>query len=318
MTKKLLAACCAALSLAACDEAGPPKTRIPAVLKSDLVATKKPIDTPPSPIPAPVEVAKADAGFSDPLVLAHDTPTVDHLARAKVLASEGDVKGALTESRRALFTTPTDPETLGFTAKIARRAGQPALAAEAYGRMAAIVTDDATPLIQQARALLAMKDRPGAVIAGREAIARDEGNPEAWQVTGLAQLGMGELTGAIASFKKVVELEPNHGWALNNLGLAYLRANENDKAVDVLERAAELLPNVAYVHNNLGVALERTGRGEEAKTAYHHAMDLSPKYVKARLNAERVAKAAQSSDEQVDEPDTMSDVPHPMPEQPQP
>ena len=79
-----------------------------------------------------------------------------------------------------------------------------------------------------------------------------------------------------------------------------------------------LLPNVAYVHNNLGVALERTGRGEEAKTAYQQAMDLSPKYVKARLNADRVAKAAQSSDEQVDEPETMSDVPHPMPEQPQP
>ncbi|MEW6432690.1 MAG: tetratricopeptide repeat protein [Myxococcota bacterium] len=307
--KKLIGACCAALALAACDEPRTSPTRTPAVVAMK-VETPKPV-TIDVPTPA-VEVAKVDAGFVDPLVIAHDTPNVDHLARAKALASEGDVKGALTESRRALFSAPADPETLTVTAKLARRAGQTELAAEAWGRLAALQPDDATPLIQQARAQLAMKDHAGAVIAGREAIARDEGNPEAWQVTGLGQLGLGELSGAIASFKKVIDLDPNHGWALNNLGFAYLRANENDKAVEVLERAAELLPNVAFVHNNLGVALERTGRGEEAKTAYQRAMDLSPKYVKARINADRVAKAGVPQ-EAVEEPDTMSDV-HPMPE----
>ena len=81
-----------------------------------------------------------------------------------------------------------------------------------------------------------------------------------------------------------------------------------------LEHAAEVLPNVAYVHNNLGVALERVGRGDEAKAAYQQAMDLSPKYVKARINAARVAKVSQPTEEpQVD--DTLSDLPHPMPEQ---
>ncbi|MEW5742062.1 MAG: tetratricopeptide repeat protein [Myxococcota bacterium] len=308
--KKLIGVCCTALVFAACDEPRPSPSRTPVVTATKQEAPRPPPVIPP---PAPVEVAKVDAGFVDPLVLAHDTPTVDHLARAKSLAGEGDVKGALTESRRALFTTPTDEETLIFTAKVARRAGQHELAAEAWGRVASIQTEDATPLIQQARAFLAMKDYAGAVIAGREAIARDEGNPECFQVTGLGQLAMGELPGAITSFRKVVELEPNHGWALNNLGLAYLRANENEKAAEVLERAAELLPHVAYVHNNLGVALERTGRGEEAKTAYQHAMDLSPKYVKARINAARVAKASQPQDEAIEEPDTMSDV-HPLPE----
>lgn len=310
--KKLLGICCAALAFAACDESRPkpPPTRIPVVLASKVEAPKPvPIVTPP------VEVAKVDAGFTDPLVLAHDTPTVDHLARARSLLGEGDVKGALTESRRALFTTPSDEETLIFTAKTARRAGQHELAAEAWGRVASLQTLDATPLIQQARAQLAMKDYAGAVISGREAIARDEGNPECFQVTGLGQLALGELPGAITSFRKVIELEPNHGWALNNLGFAYLPANENEKAAEVLERAADLLPHVAYVHNNLGVALERTGRGEEAKTAYQRAMDLSPKYVKARINAARVAKAgAPEGDlESLEEPDTLTDV-HPLPE----
>jgi predicted RNA polymerase sigma factor len=87
--------------------------------------------------------------------------------------------------------------------------------------------------------------------------------------------------------------------------------------VEVLERAAELLPHVAYVHNNLGVALERVGRGDEAKTAYQRAMDLSPKYVKARLNAARVAKVI-VPETPVEEPDAPTDdIPmdvHPSPE----
>ena len=81
----------------------------------------------------------------------------------------------------------------------------------------------------------------------------------------------------------------------------------------VLETASVLLPYVAYVQNNYGVALERTGRHDEAKAAYQHAMDLSPKYVKARINVARMAKAA-APESHVEPDDTMSDMPHPMPE----
>jgi Flp pilus assembly protein TadD len=148
---------------------------------------------------------------------------------------------------------------------------------------------------------------------GRSAITVDPGNPGGFQVVGLAQLAKGELKGAIDNFKRVTELNPEHGWALNNLGFAYLRANENEKAVEVLTRASELLPNVAAVHNNLGVALERTGETEEAKAAYQRSMDLSPKYVKARINADRVAKY-DAVEEDYEEPDTLSDVPHTVPD----
>lgn len=307
--KKILAAALAALSITACQD---PKPQVQPVIPSKVA---------PQPIVRVVEVRDAGAPIAivpevapvDTLAIANDSPHVDHLGRAKQLGSEGDVKGALLEARRALFSTPSDVETLTTVAKLARRAGQPALAAEAWGRVAGLTPDDALPLISQARALIQLKDYAGAVMAGRDASARDSGNVEAFQVTGIAQLAMNELGGAIASFEKAVELEPNHGWALNNLGFACLRANQNEKAVFALEHAAEVLPNVAYVQNNLGVALERVGRGDEAKAAYQHAMDLSPKYVKARINAARVAKVNVTPEEpQVDE--TMSDLPHPMPE----
>ncbi len=299
MSKKLVAACLTALAFSACED-HPTTSTPPPVRVETTLAVKPPPEIAPEPVAVTVKtdggtgkpktVAQVEPGF-DAVALAHDTPAVDHLARAKALVSDGDVKGGLAEARRAVYSNPTDSEALTLAARLARRAGQPLLAAEAWGRVGLESPDDAAPLIEQARALYVARDFPGTVMAGREAIGRDDENAEAHHIVGLAQLSMGELKGAIQSFERTVQLEPGHGWALNNLGFCYLRANENEKAATVLGEAAQKLPHVAFVQNNLGVALERVGRTEEAKHAYQKAMDLSPKYVKARINAARVARA---------------------------
>lgn len=300
MKNRLVAACLATLTFTACEDA-----QVSPPAPAPVIAQKKIV----MPRPAPLALERRlDAGSSvaidlpsdaglDLLAMAHDTPLADHLGRAQQLQREGDRPGALTEARRALFTQPHDTDALRLAATLAQKTGRPELAAEAWGRLAALTPDDAAPLVQQARALHAARDYPGAVMAGREAVARDEGRADAHHVIGLAQLAMGELTGAIFSFRHTLELEPGNAWAMNNLGLAYLRANQDQEAVDVLEPAAELLPHVAFVHNNLGVALERVGRRDEARAAYLHAMDLSPRYVKARVNAERVARVQLEQDE---------------------
>jgi Flp pilus assembly protein TadD len=294
MKNKILSACVLALSLAACNE---PKQQPPVfTAKSSM-----------KPEPMPEMSFIVDAGQMsqaetvpqeiDVLGVEHDhRGKVNHLAKAKELKTQGDAEGALAEARKAIFDSPADEDVLSFIGKVARSTGEKELAAAAYGRLATIRTDDAMPLVQQARVLLSMRDLEGAVKAGQEAITRDPENPEAFQVVGRAYLSDGELQAAIGMFEKVVELNPDHGYALNNLGFACLRANENDKAVEALTRATELLPNVAYIHNNLGVALERTGDAEGAKLAYAKSTSLSPKYVKAKINAERVAKAAATPD----------------------
>lgn len=306
--KKLVAAAAAALAFAACEE---PKKSTPVTTPPPVIVSKV---TPPPAVPdsgVPL-VTSVPITPIDPLALEHDSPSVDHLSRAKELMNEQDVKGALTEARRALYTTPNDPDVLEVIAKLGRKARQPSLSAQALGRLAEQRPTDAVVCIKQARAHLQAKELDEAIAAGKEAAARDPGNPEAFQVTGLAQLALGELSGAITSFKTVVGLQPDHGYAMNNLGLAYLRANMNDEAVEILEEAIDHLPTVAYVHNNLGVAYERVGRADDAKHAYQVAMDLSPKYVKAKLNAARVAKSPVEPDGLNDE--SMSDVPHPLPE----
>jgi tetratricopeptide (TPR) repeat protein len=313
-TQKTLGALCA-LALHACTSSEGPAAVADSSHVASVVATPalRP-DAGPPPVPSPAP------GPVDALALAHAVDRVDHLERSRALANEGDVAGALAEARRAVFTTPKDLETLTQLARLARRAQRHGLAAEAWKRVAALNPDDALAEIQRGRALLAMHDAAAALDAAQEAIIRDSGNAEAFQLEGLSRLSLGHLASAISSFEKVVELAPNHGWAHNNLGLACLRANQNQQAVAALERAAELLPAVAYVHNNLGVALERVGRTDEAKAAYVHAMDLSPKYVKARVNAARVARASnlEPSDEvnTTDDPE-VDDLPaqlHPLPE----
>ncbi len=281
------------MSFAACDESPKPKTAV-----APVIASKKSVPVQVAAKPQTVDAGSIDfAAVVDALALPHETPSVDHLSRARTLEQGDDLNGALIEARRALYTSAADENAVELVAKIARRTGKPALAATAWERLATFRPDDALPLIQQARALFQAKDFTGMIAAAREAIARDSESAEAHHLAGLGQLSRGELTQAMASFERAVEIAPEHGYALNNLGLTYLRANENVKALEVLERASSLLPNISYVQNNYGVALERTGHRDEAKSAYQHAMDLSPKYVKARINAARVAKVQLESDD---------------------
>ena len=291
MNKKLAAVCAAALGLAlpGCDArtstAVPPSATAPAPLTRAL--------PPPEPQGAVTELP--EPARQDVLALAHeDGRNVDHLSRAVALREQGDFEGALAEAGRALFDELGNVEALREIARDARLIGAQDIRLEALDRLAAMLPDDPAPLIQRARTLLSLERFDEALAAAELAVKRGPAEPEAYQVLGRAHLAKGQLAQAIAGFEKVLALKPDHGYARNNLGFAYLRANRNEEAVEVLGRAVEALPYVAYVHNNLGVALERVGRIGEARDAYEAASFLSPKYLKAKLNASRIARLAQT------------------------
>jgi tetratricopeptide (TPR) repeat protein len=311
MKKTILTAAIWALFAAGCQEAQKPKAVQPEVPAAAVKAQELTV----------IDLSGGDAGWLmpaqpvvaapiDELSLAHDAPGVEHLARAEQLKTDGDFAGALTEARRGLYQREHDVEALNLVAQLAERRKRFSLAAIAHGRICDDNFDDAVPCLREARAWLKARDYEAALGSAQIAIIRDDGNPENHQAAGLAQLSLGDLKSAIAYFERAVELKPDHGYALNNLGFAYLRANENDKAVGVLQLAAEALPHLAYVHNNLGVAYERLGQAQEAKDEYFIATSLSPKYVKARINASRVAKVKVDTDE---ESESLSDIPHAMP-----
>jgi len=229
----------------------------------------------------------------DTLALAHEhLSRVNHLARARTLRELGDLAGALTESRRALYDAPEDMESLRNIARLGQLTGQMELAVLALEELGRVNPEEASPLVQQARLLVSLGRYAEAIHVGEEALTRDPEEPEAYQVLGRARLASGHLSEAILRFQQAVHLAPENGYALNNLGLAWLRTNENARAAEVLARASALLPHVAYVHNNLGVAYERLGRTEEAQAAYSAATRLSPRYVKAQINSNRMNQVA--------------------------
>lgn len=309
MKKTLISAAMWALFATGCTEKQPIAPVIES--KAPLAVVKMPVlDVSATDAGRMTEIEKPVAAPIDELSLSHDTPTVDHLARAEQLKADGDIAGALTEARRALFEHEHDADTLKLVAELATMQKRFTLAAVAQGRLCNDDIEDAVPCLREARAWLKARDYQAALGAAQSAVVRDDGNPENHQAAGLAQLSLGDLTAAITAFERAVELKPDHGYALNNLGLAYLRANENEQAVGVLEQAAKLLPHVAYVHNNLGVAYERTGQAQDAKDEYFIATSLSPKYVKAHVNASRVAKVKVDTEDEIE---SLSDVPHALP-----
>jgi len=285
MHRNALAAFAALLALAGCKKSPPPTVegRPPVVSPSATLA----------PALAPAVTPAHDAGavaVKVALGLAHtDNGAQDHLARARALRDDGDTLESLAEARRQLADSPEDEDALEVVARTAQALGQNALAAAAFEKLAAVRDDDAVPLVQAARLHLALRDAAGAERLASEALGRDDGNVEAYQVLGRSALLEGDLRRAMDALEQAQVLAPSHGWVLNNLGFAYLRANENARALETLSRAAELLPAVAVVQNNLGVALERLGRTEEASTAFERSASLAPHYTRALVNRARLA-----------------------------
>lgn len=307
LRKALVPAALAALGLAAWEDVPVPRLLKPWLAhaveaRSEAPAAPLPRDVPagePSLMTAPRlldEAAPVEAlAPGDALALPHvHARRVDHLARAQGLRDLGDLSGAVTELRRALHDAPGDTDALALLARTARLAGDTALALDAYARLGQAEPTDTGALVQQARLLVSQGRHAEAIRVGEEALLRDPEDAEVYQVLGRAHLGANELGLAILRFQQAVHLAPEHGYALNNLGFAYLRANDHARAVEVLTQAASLLPHVAYVQNNLGVANERLGRLEEARAAYAAATRLSPRYVQARVNAERVGRVARA------------------------
>ena len=290
MSNRLLAVPLAAALVAGCQKSPPPSPPVAEVKVPAPAAT-------PAPAPAIVQAPKPTGAPVDTLALPRSGPPgVDHLARAEKLRDDGDTAGALVEARRALADDGEDADALALIAHLARASGQVTIAAEAYERLGRVDPEDAVPLVQAARMRIAAGNAEAAEALARSAVGRDNGNVEAWQALGRAQLSSGNLAGAIHSLEQAHTLEPSHGWVLNNLGFAYLRASRNPEALEVLERAAELLPEAAVVQNNLGVARERTGDLDGARESYARSALLAPKYVKARVNGERTAMLRSSTD----------------------
>lgn len=293
MLRRIQAAAVAVV-LAGCDSGGA-KSADPVVQAAIAPTENRVLQSGRAEIPdAGGPVALSVESVEEPaLALRHECGEgVDHLKRARQLAASGDERGALLEARRAVFDAPAQVERIELAIKLARRLGEGGLARLGYQALSKVNAADSAPLLKMARLALQQSDPEGAIAAASEAIRRNGGVAEAFNLRGRAEIQLKRLSVAIVDLERAVELDGGNGFTLNNLGYAYLLAGKPQQAAETLEEAVRLQPHVAYIHNNLGVAYRQLGRAEDSREQLTRALELRPGYVNAAVNKGKLARLA--------------------------
>jgi len=167
----------------------------------------------------------------------------------------GDHETARFHLEQASLEEPERAEIWIALARAHRRAGDPRLAYRAAHRALRLAPDAGRAWTELGLALLDLKRGDEALQAFREAVARDESDPE----------------------------------ALNGIGLIHLQREQFSEARAALERAASAQACPAHVHNNLGIVYERLGYMEWADREYQRCLDLDPAHPTAALSRQRIA-----------------------------
>jgi Flp pilus assembly protein TadD len=154
----------------------------------------------------------------------------------------------------------------------------------------------------------------------REALRLDQRSAEAHAAIGILFDGVSRGDEAEKHHRKAVELSPNDPRYINNLGFSLFLRRKHSDAIEVYQRAVRLAPtsrrirtNLGFAYaqagdlprasrefemggtpaearNNLGFAYEQRGDLTNAFDLYLAALRLDPRYGKARLNLDHVAK----------------------------
>lgn len=267
-----------------------------------VVVPHRPIEVPaPTPSPSPLTeapVTTSDGGLEieakTPIVaIAHEDPTTDFQAIARLEVSRGEIEAALTALRKHLFQAPPTAPVLMEVARLATIQRHYALAEQALLDAGALEPNNAEIAVERGRVLLEAGELVEARSAARLAIRLDAESPTAWNLAGRIAMAESQWDRAELAFRQAVERDPTDPMLHNNLGLLYVHMRKPELAIDALETARELYGDEtpAFVHNNLGLAYEQAHRLEEARDAFADALTMLPDYARAQLNLRRVLDA---------------------------
>lgn len=139
-------------------------------------------------------------------------------------------------------------------------------------------------LMARAQALMSAGELDAAATPLRQALARDPGNKELYQMFGHLHVAAGRDANAVDAYRKALELPPHHAdrVAQFELACAYLRLGKPAEAVPPLEAILAIDPEDPPTWYNLGVAREGMGQVERARDAWQRALAIDPAHELAR------------------------------------
>jgi tetratricopeptide (TPR) repeat protein len=206
-----------------------------------------------------------------------------HCDRAKVCASQGDVRDAVLAYEAAVRFAPDFAEAHSNLGNLYFQSGRRDDALRAYAAAIRAKPDLAPVYCNLATVLIDLGRCDEAVAASETALRLAPDLYEAHVNLYQAYRRCGRHREALAPARRAAELRPNPQ-AYVNLGVAACNLDTFDVAIDANRRALELDATCADAHCNLGLLYHLTGRHAEAIAASETAIALRPDFAQAHVN----------------------------------
>jgi tetratricopeptide (TPR) repeat protein len=206
-----------------------------------------------------------------------------HCDRAKVFASQGDIRGAVLAYEAAVRFAPDFAEAHSNLGNLYFQTGRRDDALRAYAAAIRAKPDLAMVYCNLATVLIDLGRCDEAIAASETALRLAPDLYEAHVNLYQAYRRSGRNREALASARRAAELRPNpHAYV--NLGVAAYELNTFDVAIDANRRALALDATCADAHCHLGLLYHMTGRHAEAIAASETAIALQPDFAQAHVN----------------------------------
>jgi Flp pilus assembly protein TadD len=139
-------------------------------------------------------------------------------------------------------------------------------------------------LLRLAASTRAAGDPAASVNVYQQAIALEQGRPEAYLLLGDTLIELGAFDDAAKTFQVIMKRDPSSAGAHLGYARTLLALNRPDTAILHYRTVVAADPNSVQAHNGLGVAYDLNGQHQEAQAAYRAGLDVAPDSMLLRNN----------------------------------
>ena len=182
-----------------------------------------------------------------------------HIARSRLLASQGAIDSAVSAAERAVATAPASMPPREQLASLLTDAGDAARLAPIVRSMARDAPEHAATRYYAAALEFLRQDFASAAALGEQAVAADPADARAQNLLGAALASLGRFDAARNAFREAERAAPQDARTQVNLGILDLRSGATEDAVQHFAAALALDPESTAALRGLADALERQG-----------------------------------------------------------
>ncbi|XP_071813396.1 BBSome complex member BBS4-like isoform X1 [Apostichopus japonicus] len=209
---------------------------------------------------------------------------LSYVMLAKIYLMEDDLHMAIDVYKRAIESSPENPELLTTLGLLYLQVGQNQRAFEHLGNALTYDPCNVKAILAAGSMMQFHGDYDVALTKYRIAAASVPESASLWNNIGMCFFGKKKLVAAISCLKRAVYLAPFDWKVMYNLGLVHLSMSQYASAFHFLSAAINLKPKMGKLYMLLAVALTHLEDFENARKSYEQAATLDVKDSTMNLN----------------------------------